>query len=72
MVRRRGAGKAARLLCAAALVVAPTAPAFAQQAAPPDPGELDPAAPLDPLLDTLTAALVAPAPPPGVPRPEPS
>ena len=48
--RRAGCPRgAAHLLCAAALSLALAGPAFAQ--AVPPPGELDPSAPLDPLLD---------------------
>ncbi|MBA3510556.1 MAG: BamA/TamA family outer membrane protein [Sphingomonas sp.] len=42
---------AARLLCAAALGIVPAAPAIAQTAPPANAGELDPAAPLDPMPD---------------------
>ena len=45
------AREAARLLCAAALILVPAAPAAAQTAPPGEPGELDPSAPLEPMPD---------------------
>ena len=51
MNKRVEAWKAARLLCAAAFILAPAAPAMAQAQPVPSPGELDPSAPLDPMPD---------------------
>src|SRR5688572_28058201 len=48
---RGEARRAARLLCAAACTLALAAPAHAQSAPPPGPGDLDPSAPLDPMPD---------------------
>jgi translocation and assembly module TamA len=51
MIKRGKAREAARLLCAAAMAMVLAAPAAAQSVPPPDPAQLDPSAPLDPMPD---------------------